>query len=224
MTWRRIFLLVVWALLVLTGFLARYWLSYQPRPPQRAWRAARQLPERHQLRPDDLEKPNAEMDASSLPPLDTLVGYHLVAAKGAGDVVEPKDIAPAPALGPVGEDESYVLYPLTEDELATADLLKPGDYVQPCVVQLLPRQPVAARAPRNDAVMCSGMWLEVAAVHRKSAPAPVDWIVLKVPRAGVAKAMSLATATPRRLVVGSAKGVEPAPQRTPPQTRRRPPR
>lgn len=217
---RRTFLLVAWALLVLTGLLARYWLSYQPRPSQRTWRAARQLPERHQLRPDDLEKPNAEMDASSLPPLDTLVGYHLVAAKRAGDMVEPKDIAPAPALGPAGEDESYVLYPLTEDELATADLIKPGDYVQPCVVQPPPHQSATARAPRNDAVMCSGVWLEVAAVHRRSAPAPVDWIVLKVPRAEVAKAMSLATATPRRLVVGSTKGVEPAPQRTPPPTRR----
>jgi hypothetical protein len=212
---RTLLLLFVWALIILTAFSIRFWLSYKPSALQHAWHAARQLPEDHQLRPDDLEKPNAETDASSLPPLNTLVGYHLVAAKNAGDVVEPKSITPLPALGPVGEDESYVLYTLNEEELATADLLKRGDYVQPCSVQPPSDQPRAAKAQRNGAVMCSGVWLEVAAVHRKSGLAPLDWIVLKVRRAEITKALSLATATSRRLVIGSTKGAAPAPQPTP---------
>jgi len=212
---RTFLLLSLWALVIATAFSIRWWLSYKPRSLQHSWHAARQLPQHHQLRPDDLEKPNAETDASSLPPLNTLVGYHLLETKNAGDVVEPKSITPVPALGPAGDDQSYVLYTLTEDELATADLLKRGDYVQPCSLQSLSDQRGAAKAQRKEAVMCSGVWLEVAAVHRKSELAPLDWIVLKVPRADVTKALSLATGSSRRLVIGTTKGAAPAPQRTP---------
>ena len=196
-------ILTFWALLIATAFTARYWLSY--RPAGQEWRAARDLAAGRQIRQGDLAKPSKQTDAATLPPVERLVGYHLVGEKKSGEPIAPEEVVATPSLPPVAADESLVVFPLNAEELATAELVKGGDYVQPCTRDA-PRVGQSQRSAVPPPTKCSGLWAQVVAIHRANALAPQDWLVLKVSRGEVPKVLDLASAGGERLVISSEKG------------------
>lgn len=176
----------LWLVLVLGGAFFNRWLNTRGEAPGHAWQAAAPLPQHHQLRTADLQRP-ARLDGR-LPAPATLAGRHLLREKEAGEAVTPQDLSPAPQVTPAAGHTLFV-YRLADDELPLAFLVEAGSTVQLC-----------AAPGEGGAVTClSG--LTVRAAHTATEAVPGNWLVLQLPQAEAAQLVPLLGSDNRYLVL-----------------------
>jgi hypothetical protein len=196
---KRFSIILLWVVVLLGGAVGKfYWQSRQQRPSPK-WKTARSLPLNHQMRKDDLKKPDDLDRDSLLPPLEEIIGRYLSSEKNPEALIEAKDISLMPVVNSLGKDYAALFYTLDSVELPLADLLDAGGKIRLCAA-LGDTAAAGAKTPQTNASECSKAELEIIAIHRKTSESGEDWLLLKVP-AEEAKELGKIMAAKKRLLL-----------------------